>query len=80
MPYKTLEGTIGNTPLVQLRSIPGDEAMVRRLAAEEDIFRSVSAAGVFVVCGRGDRYLSTGLFHAQAAAWRALRRAQLRSA
>ena len=55
------------------------EEMCRRLAREEGIFASISAAGacwvalqiaqqvenatiVFIVCDRGDRYLSTGVF------------------
>lgn len=29
MPYLTIEDTIGNTPLVQLRRIPGEDAMLR---------------------------------------------------
>ena len=55
------------------------ETMARRLAAEEGIFAGISSAGalvasrvaervndatiVFIVCDRGDRYLSTGVFN-----------------
>ncbi|NBQ91626.1 MAG: cysteine synthase CysM [Betaproteobacteria bacterium] len=46
------------------------EEMARRLAREEGLFAGISAAGaccatiVFIVCDRGDRYLSTGVFPA----------------
>lgn len=76
--YATLEQTIGNTPLVRLLRIPGGANAERgnlilgklegsnpagTVCVALRIAEQVEQARiVFIVCDRGDRYLSTGVF------------------
>jgi len=68
MPYPTLGSFVGNTPLVRLQRIPGNFAGPSSggaLAAALELSAEVeNAVIVSVVCDRGDRYLSTGVFPA----------------
>ena len=59
-PYPTVENTVGNTALVQLQRLPG--ALVAALRVAQTARNATIA---FIVCDRGDRYLSTGLFDEQ---------------
>lgn len=58
--YPTVENTVGNTALVQLQRLPA--ALVAALRVAQTARNATIA---FIVCDRGDRYLSTGLFDEQ---------------
>lgn len=63
-----LEDFVGNTPLVRLKRMPGATRNVvlgGGLWVALEVSREVeNAVIVCIVCDRGDRYLSTGVFPA----------------